>query len=349
LDILETTLRDGSYAINFAFTRDDTESICSGLEEVGFRYIEIGHGVGINASNRGHGCSFATDEEYMLSAMKVLKKAYYGVFCIPGIATTDSLESAISHGIGFVRIGTDVDRIKEAEPFIRIAKDRKIYVTTNLMKSYALTPKQFAKKVEIMEDLGSDVVYLVDSSGGMFPADIEHYFDAIRSRTSIPLGFHGHNNLGMAVANTMRAVELGFQLVDSSLQGIGRSSGNACTEHLVACLKKTRHSCDIDFLKLLVFGNQVMEPFLSKRGEHPLDIVSGYADFHSSYMPHIKKYSDKYNVDPLVLIVEMTKKDKVNIDELELERIAVNLRDKGQVMSAKFQFNKYEGKEQDAK
>ena len=320
--ILDTTLRDGSYAINFSFTAADTGVLCQELENAGLEYIEIGHGVGLNASNAGHGLAAATDAEYMSAAKRSLKKSKYGMFCIPGIATLSDLDLAADHHMGFVRIGTNVDAIETAEPFIRKAKKFGMLVAANFMKSYALSPKEFACKVQQAENYGADIVYFVDSAGGMLPHTIDDYIEAIRKKTKVDLGFHGHNNLGLALANTLRAAELGVRYIDASLQGLGRSSGNACTEILVAALEKSGVRTGIHFLKLLKIGQQYIQPLIDKRGEAALDIVAGYAEFHSSYMPKILKCAARFQVDPEILIIEACKMSKVDVDEERLNSVA---------------------------
>jgi len=249
--------------------------------------------------------------------------------------------------MGFVRIGTDVTKIVQSEKFIKKAKEIGMFVTANYMKSYAIEPKKFAEKVKLSEKYGADMVYLVDSAGGMFADDISNYYKAIREVSSIPLGFHGHDNLGLGISNSLLAVDLGFEYVDSSLQGIGRSSGNASTEILVAALKKKGVETGIDFLKLLEIGWTYVQPLLNSKGKSPLDIVAGFADFHSSYMPKILKCSAKHHVDPAILIIELCRIDKIEADEKILEEIAKKLPKSKTVFTAKYGLDRYVGEEQE--
>lgn len=349
--IIEDTLRDGSYDVNFAFTSEDTSIICKALEEVGFEYIEVGHGVGLNASNMGYGKAAQTDEEYMIAAKKALKKAKYGMFCIPGIARLEDIDLAHKHGMGFIRIGTNVTEVANSEQYIKRAKKYGMFVAANYMKSYALPPKDFAKQVKLSQKYGVDMIYIVDSAGGMFPEDIEKYYKATRSVTDLPIGFHGHDNLGLAISNSLFAAELGVEFIDTTLQALGRSAGNACTEVVVAALLKRGHKIPIDLLKVLEVGQKHVQPLISKKGRMLLDTVAGYAEFHSSYMPKIQKYSAKYGVDPARLIIEMCKVDKVNAKEHILDSVAKKLKAKGkkEVYLGKYQFNRYVGGEQDEK
>jgi len=347
VNILETTLRDGSYAINFSFTSSDTSIICKQLEDVGFKFIEIGHGVGLNACNKGYGNSAETDEEYMIAAESVLKTAKYGMFCIPGIARLKDIDLAAKHDMGFIRIGTNITEVKRSEKYIKRAKDNGMFVAANFMKSYAMPPDEFAKQVLLAEKYGADMLYIVDSSGGMFPETIKQYHEAIRKVSDIKIGFHGHDNLGLAVSNSIEALKMGFDVVDSSLQGLGRSSGNACTEVLVMALKKKGYDLDIDFLKLLEVGQTYIQPLIMTKGRMLLDIVSGYADFHSSFMHYIQKYSAKYQINPAILIIEICKIDKVNIDENILDNLSKKLKRNEDIYLGKYGFNRYIGDEQD--
>lgn len=347
INILETTLRDGSYALNFSFSAADTAIICSELEKAGFEYIEIGHGVGLNASAMGYGVAIQTDEEYMIAAEKSLSSAKYGMFCIPGIARLQDIEMAASHKMGFVRIGTNVTEVKNSKKFIKKAKSNGMMVMANYMKSYALSPVEFAEQVRFSESYGADVIYIVDSAGGMFPDDIRRYFDAIRKVSQIPIGFHGHDNLGLAIANNLEVIKVGAAFVDSSLQGLGRSSGNAASEILVAAVIKLGYELEIDFLKVLDIGQKYILPLLNSKGRNSLDIVSGFSDFHSSYMHHIHKYASKYSVNPAILIMELCKVDKVNLNETLLNEIALRIQSEKDLYLGKYNFSKYIGAEQD--
>lgn len=347
IKILDTTLRDGSYAINFSFTSTDTAVICKNLEDAGFEYIEIGHGSGLNASSSEYGKTAQTDEEYMMAAEESVTKAKYGMFCIPGIARLQDIDLASKHNMGFIRIGTDVTKVTKSEDFIKKAKNHGMLVAANYMKSYALPPEKFAEKVKMSEKFGADIVYIVDSAGGMFSENVIEYFKAIRKISSIPIGFHGHDNLGLAISNSLTAADLGIEFIDSSLQGLGRSSGNACTEILILALKKKGIETGINFHKILDIGQTYVQPLMNAKGKMPLDVISGYADFHSSYMHHIMKYSTKYNVNPINLIIEYSKVNKVEMDINELEKIAQKLKREGNVYTAKYRFNRYVGREQD--
>lgn len=346
--LLDCTLRDGSYAIDFRFTAIDTELIAGALDRVGVPLIEVGHGVGVGASRAGKGEAAESDEAYLDAASRVVRRAKVGVFCIPGIARLDDIDRAVDHGAGFIRIGTNVADAEEAEPFITHAKNRGLEVMANFMKSYTMPPHEFAERVVLAERFGADIVYIVDSAGGMLADELEDYFKAIRERTNVPVGFHGHDNLGLAVAHSLRSVELGAVIVDGSLKGMGRSAGNAPTERLVAGLLRMGISIGIDLLEVLDIGEEYVEPFLSHESMRPLDVVAGYALFHSSFMGTILKYSSRYRIDPRRLIIAVCEEDKVNAPEGMVERVAARISTEPEaVVSGRYHLHQYFGNEQD--
>ena len=151
--ILETTLRDGSYVLNFQFTASDTAILCGELERAGFSLIEVGHGIGLGASDAGLGTAAETDEAYLRAAAESIKRPRWGTFCIPGIAKVEDVEMAAQFGMRFIRIGTNVTDVEQSEPFIACAKRHGMFVCANFMKSYATAPKEFAAKARLSPEV----------------------------------------------------------------------------------------------------------------------------------------------------------------------------------------------------
>ncbi len=345
--ILDTTLRDGSYVINFQFTERDTAIIAGKLDEAGFELIEIGHGVGLGASEAGHGQAAETDEAYLRAAAGSVKRARWGMFCIPGVASLDHVDLAAQYGMKFIRIGTNVTDVPDSAPFIERAKRHNMYVCANYMKSYASEPAEFARNALLSEKYGADVVYIVDSAGGFLTGDIESYFRAVRDVSNIAIGFHGHDNLGLGVANAVRAVELGASIIDTSLQGMGRSAGNTPTELFIAVMERMGIPLGFDLLRVMDVGERYVKPLITRDGFNSIDIISGYAQFHSSYMGVIREFSSKYGVDPRKLIVALCQHDRVNAPRELVENLARSLQAEGdEVFSGRFHLDRYHGAEQ---
>lgn len=327
--IMDVTLRDGSYEVGFNFNKTDVELVGKAIKESGIEYFEIGHGQGLNASSEKNGIAACTDEEYLESAVDNLSGLKYGMFCIPGIARVEDLDLLAGYKASFVRIGcnTDEKSIKSTQPFIEHAKELGLEVFANYMKTYIASPNEFAKCVELSYNYGADNLVIVDSAGCMLPEDIKKYYDVIRdiAGAHVKVGFHGHDNLGLSVSNSLYALEIGCDIVDTSLQSLGRGAGNASTEQLIAILLRLAPECNYKLGPLMHFSEDYLRERVKFKGVSGLDTFCGIAGFHSGYMNSIRKMAKEYQVDPYDLIVEYCKIDKKNMDEAVLERIAQSL------------------------
>ncbi len=265
--ILDTSIRDGSYVFNFKFTKEDTFLIARGLSNAGIKHIEVGHGLGLKASEK-KGNAAEKDSVYIKSARDaVSEKSLIGCFFIPGIGDFEAIHSAVDAGLQFIRIGIDIDEYKKLDKYIEFCKSFNLEVWVNLMKTYLVKPKKFGEIVRYLENLGVDVISIVDSAGGMLPKDIEAYTYEGLNAGEIPLAFHGHDNLTLAVSNCLKFIECGGKFVDCSLCGLGRGAGNASTEILAGILKKMN--------------------LLSKEinNQRLLELAENYKNFLSSFKP----------------------------------------------------------------
>ena len=347
--LLDSTLRDGSYAINFRFSRQDTFTICQTLDRLGFPYIEVGHGIGLGASEAGRGTAAATDEQYMEAAAEAVQQGRWGMFCIPGIAKIEHIEMAAAHGMDFIRIGTNAEDYEHSKPFIELAKRRGMFVCSNFMKSYGCSPKEFAVYAGHAVDFGADLVYIVDSAGGMFPEEILQYAETLREHDpKIKIGFHGHNNLGMATVNALRACQHSFDLIDVSLEGIGRSSGNTPTGEFLGALHRLGIKHGLNILDVLDAGEKLIRPWLPRRNTTSLDTICGMCQFHTSYLPLIQKTCLKFHVDPRRLIMEVSHISKTEAPEELVESLAGQLAQAGKHGDWKTIYNTYHGNEQES-
>jgi 4-hydroxy 2-oxovalerate aldolase len=334
---LDCTLRDGSYVVDFDFTAQDTTNMVARLRELGFPYIEVGHGIGLGASRKGMGVAAASDEEYMAAASEgVGHGSKWGMFCIPGVARLQDVDGAAAFKMGFIRIGCEVANVEEAKPFIERARHHGIYVFSNLMKSYAASPNEFAKQAAKCVEYGAQCVYIVDSAGGMFPGDIGAYANAVRDVCpDVRLGFHGHNNLGLGVANALHAADVGCDVIDVSLQGLGRSGGNVPSEQFICALiayGEGEHSdgtwvahydVPYDPVAIMQAGDDLVRQYVQPISS--LDVTAGLGQFHSSYMPRILSVAKAKRVDPRRLILAVSARDKLNAPIALIEECAAAL------------------------
>ena len=347
MKILDCTLRDGSYAINFQFSKNQTSKICYDLESCKVPFIEIGHGVGLGASQNGYGKAMESDETYMIAANEVLSTSKWGMFSIPGISKSDDYLKASDYNMQFIRIGIDPNNFDQSKKFITLAKKLNFYTCVNFMKSYNINPKKFSEFALEAHKLGGDVVYIVDSAGSMLPDQISKYINEIKNKSDkIKIGFHGHDNLGLATANSLKAFEMGADIVDASLLGIGRGAGNTSIEKFVCTLLKLGVDLDIDPIKLMDVSEKYFETLNVNNGINSIDTISGLSSFHSSYMNIIQQYANKYQVDPRKLIISVCNYNQIDAPIELVEREAKKLASYGLEDNWKWLYNKYFGSEQ---
>lgn len=345
--ILDCTLRDGSYVVDFAFTKETTRTIAARLGRLGFPLIEVGHGIGLGASAKGMGVAAASDEEYMVAAESSGCKfgVNWGMFCIPGIASIEDVDLAASHGMNFIRVGCEVANVEDVKPFIERAREHGMYVFSNLMKSYAAPVDEFVTQALKCVAYGAQCVYIVDSAGGMMPGDIRTYANALREAApTIKLGFHGHNNLGLGVANALMCADMGFDVIDTSLQGLGRSGGNVPAEQLIAALIRSGYDVPYDVVDVMQAGEDLIRPMMRDPGLSSLDVTAGLAQFHSSYMPRVLSVAKERRVDPRRLILAVCERDILNAPMWLIEECAATIKARG--LSSLLIPGPYHGQEQ---
>jgi 4-hydroxy 2-oxovalerate aldolase len=328
--LLDCTIRDGSYAIDFKFTEADTALIASQLDAAGIGWIEVGHGVGLGASDAGKGRAAAHDLHVIAHTRERVRDARIGAFFIPGIGRPQDLRDAAAVGLDFVRLGYDADEIEKVLPSLEVAREAGLEVFVNFMKSYGITPAEFARGAAMAEQAGATGAYVVDSAGGMLPTEVSAYISAARAECAIPLGFHGHNNLHLAVANSLAAHEAGAEFIDTSVYGIGRSSGNVPTEVMAAVFSLMGIDCGVDPLAIIDLAEAYLTPLAEHLHPHDMIAVSlGLGRFHSSFLPAALAAAEAAGVNPFRLIVALGRTDVMRMTEADLEAAVASLRDGG--------------------
>lgn len=302
--ILDVTIRDGSYVNNFQFTIDDVRNIINGLEEAGIELIEVGHGVGLGASEAGYGLAAATDEEYLRIASETARKAKLVTMILPGIGDIRLIELAAKYGIYLLRIAPNVTEAEKAKPYVEEARRLGLKTSVNLLKTYLVSTQEMVDIAKRVEDFGADIIYLVDSAGGMIPEETTERVSALIKALKIPVGFHGHNNISLAQANAVSAVRSGATYIDTSLCGMGRSGGNVQTEVFAGFLIKEGYPIKLNLIKLLEVAEKYVKPLMPyQQGIDQKDFLYGYAQLHSSFEKLILKFSKLYDIDPYTLIL----------------------------------------------
>lgn len=326
LQIIDCTLRDGSNAINFKFKRDLTKNILISLEKAGVRWIDMGHGFGLGASKKCGKPASLSDEEYMELAKSYLKKAKFGFFFLAKFGEKKDIKLASKKGVNFLRIGANITEVDQIEEFIKYAKEQELIVNVCLMKAYAANIKDYIKVLEKLKKWEVNLITLMDSAGTMFPKKVKEYIIQGKVNVGVPLGFHAHNNLQLAIGNTITAIESGAEEIDVSIGGLGRSAGNAPTEILAILLEKYGWGRLLDYKILSDLNDKYIFPLI--KGENRFSskaLTFGFAGFHSSFFPLIVKLCKKYpSIDYRDVVLAVSAEEKVNVTEGLIENIIQN-------------------------
>jgi 4-hydroxy 2-oxovalerate aldolase len=331
MNILECTIRDGGYAIDFQWEPAEIEGIVRELAAAGFEHIEIGHGLGLGASRQSTP-SRCTDAEMATIASGVKGRARIGAFFIPGIGTEDDLRRFRDLGGDFIRIGTDVSQSEAAWPYAELAATLGYDVRYNFMKTYVAKPFEILRRASALVDHGATTIAVVDSAGGMLPDQVAAYVDVLRAGLSVEIGFHGHNNLLLANANSLMAIQRGATTIDTTLLGMGRGGGNAQTETMLVVLDRAGFATGINPLEVAKIAERYVSAKPARlKGANELELIYGFALFHSGFTKRVQDVAGAFGVSYQELILEISRYAKENPSTELIEEAAAQLRNEGRV------------------
>lgn len=325
--IIDSTLRDGMHAVSHQFSTEDMATIASALEKAGIQAIDVSHGDGLGGSSLQYGFSRHSDEEYLKAVSEVVHTAKISVLLIPGIGTIHDLEMAAANHARIVRVATHATEADIAAQHIKAAKRLGMEAIGFLMMSHMVDANKLLEQAKIFESCGADMVYVTDSAGAMTPQDVRTRIEIVKQEISIPIGFHAHNNLGLAVANTLQAIECGAASVDATLKGLGAGAGNCPTEVLAAVLKKTGVETGIDLYGIMDAADDIVVP----RMHRPITIdknslTIGYAGVYGSFLLHAIKAANQFGVDARDILCEMGQRKTVGGQEDMIMNVAYELK-----------------------
>lgn len=330
LQLLDCTLRDGANIVGTGFDRSTTLAILEGLCDASIPIIEFGHSKGIGGSRVSGKMVPLSDKEYIKIAEPFMRKASVGMFCQPGIATEELLEMVAENGLGFIRIGCNGNEVDDAYKLIHKAISLGIDVRFSMKKAYILTPTELIEKALRIQDEGIKSVTIMDSAGTMTPDQVSQYISTMVAALDIPVGFHGHNNLGLSVGNSLVAAKSGASILDTCLMGMGRSAGNTPTEILTAILIREGFLIGVDPKKIISFIEtklQSLVPF-HQAPVLPKDIILGYAGCHSNLLNSFEDIAQEECVEIYDLIVATSASSRNNPNKELIREVAKSLRKK---------------------
>ena len=310
--LTDTTLRDGSHAMRHQFTRQQVRAVVEALDKAGVPVLEVTHGDGLAGSSIQYGFSRTNEMDLIEEACKAATHARIAALLLPGIGTRNELKEAVTRGIQVVRIATQCTEADISQQHFGMAKEMGLEAIGFLMMSHMRPPEALAEQALLMESYGADCVYIVDSAGALLPDGAAARVRALKQTLKIQVGFHAHNNLGLAIGNTLAAVEVGADQVDGTLRGLGAGAGNAATELIAAALDKRGLNPGVDVFGLLDAAEFVVAPFMPFQPIPDRDSIAiGYAGVYSTFLLHAKRLGKQYGVDPLDILVELGRRKTV--------------------------------------
>lgn len=296
--ILDATLRDGSYAVDFAFEEPFVRELLDRLDATPVGKVEIGHGLGFEAERAGIKACTIDLPRWCEIARDTMSGTDWGMFAQPGFSRLTTLVELCDRGMSFVRIGMEAEKVGDHLDYLARASEICDEVYLNLMKTSSTPVEDLPKLLDGIPQVRG--LYVVDSYGSMLPVDVHRYVSAAREICPV-VGFHGHNNLGMANANSIAAFEAGAVLADGTLDGIGRGAGNAETESLAGIIH-TLGEDRFDYkelAKLAHFCRTSIDPLPEDR---TMQVLGGVIGVHSGHFPLIEELSQELSVDPAALM-----------------------------------------------
>lgn len=330
--ITEVALRDGSHAIRHQFTVDQVTSVAKALDEANVPYIEVSHGDGLGGSTLQYGLSLTDEYELIEAAASVVKNSKIAVLLLPGIGLEDDLKHAAKLGAKMARIATHVTEADVSPVYINLAKELGMETVGFLMMSHMAPTAKLVEQAKLMESYGADTVYVVDSAGALLPNQVTERIKALKDSLSVNVGFHGHNNLSLAMANTLAAIEAGATRIDGSMRCLGAGAGNTQTEVLVAVLDKLGIETGIDVYKMMDIAEDLVAPILEKPQEITKDgLILGYAGVYSSFLLHAQRAAKRFNIDSRDILLELGKQHIVGGQEDMIVDVAQELAKKKNV------------------
>jgi 4-hydroxy 2-oxovalerate aldolase len=317
ITVCDATLRDGSHAYSHQITLEQVKAYATAAEAAGFNFLEVGHGNGLGASSLQVGESLVPEAEMLRAAKACLRRTKLSVHIIPGFATINrEIAGAIDAGVELFRVGchcTEADITQRHISHVRSAGREAWGV---LMMSHMVSADVLLEETRKMQSYGAQGIVLMDSAGAYFPADVTAKVGLLAEKLEVPVGFHAHNNLGLAVANSLAALEAGARILDGTGRGFGAGAGNAPIELLAAVLIKLGYPTMLDLYKALDAGDLAAKLFAGSLPEsNGITIVSGMTGVFSGFAKPVQRAARQFGVDGRDIFFELGKRQVVGGQE----------------------------------
>jgi 4-hydroxy-2-oxovalerate/4-hydroxy-2-oxohexanoate aldolase len=324
----DMSLRDGMHPKRHQISLDQMVRISTALDDAGVPLIEVTHGDGLGGASINYGFPVHSDEDYLRAVVPRMKRARVSALLLPGIGTVDDLKMAVDCGVKTIRVATHCTEADVSGQHIGMARKLGVDTVGFLMMAHMTPPEALLAQAKLMEGYGANCIYCTDSAGYMLPDDVTARITLLRAElaNSTEIGFHGHHNLAMGIANSLAAIAAGARRIDGSAAGLGAGAGNTPLEVMLAVLERMEAVTGIDLYKLMDVAEDLVVPMMDQPIRIDRDaLVLGYAGVYSSFLLFAKRAGDKYGVSSRDILVEMGKRKTVGGQEDMIEDVALDL------------------------
>jgi 4-hydroxy-2-oxovalerate/4-hydroxy-2-oxohexanoate aldolase len=328
ITVHDMTLRDGMHPKRHLMTLEQMKTIACGLDEAGVPLIEVTHGDGLGGSSVNYGFPAHTDEEYLGTVIPLMKQAKVSALLLPGIGTVDHLKMARELGVNTIRVATHCTEADVSEQHITFARKLGMDTVGFLMMAHMNSAEGLVKQAKLMESYGANCIYVTDSAGYLLPDGVKERLTAVRQalKPETELGFHGHHNLAMGIANSIAAIECGATRIDAAAAGLGAGAGNTPMEVLVAVCDRMGIDTGVDVWKIQDVAEDLVFPIMDFPIRIDRDALTlGYAGVYGSFLLFAKRAAAKYGLSARDILVELGRKKMVGGQEDMIEDTAMTM------------------------
>jgi 4-hydroxy-2-oxovalerate/4-hydroxy-2-oxohexanoate aldolase len=325
----DMSLRDGMHPKRHQISIEQMIKVATALDAAGVPLIEVTHGDGLGGASINYGFPAHTDEAYLRAVVPELKRSRVSALLLPGIGTVDHLRMAADCGVKTIRVATHCTEADVSGQHIRLGRKMGLDTVGFLMMAHMTPPEALAAQGKLMESYGANCIYCTDSAGYMLPDDVTARIGALRCvlAPETEIGFHGHHNLGMGIANSLAAMEAGASRIDASAAGLGAGAGNTPLEVFVAVLNRMGVEHGVDLYGVMDVAEDLVVPMMDTPVRIDRDaLILGYAGVYSSFLLFAKRASEKYGVPSRDILVEMGKRKTVGGQEDMIEDVALDMK-----------------------
>ena len=324
----DMTLRDGMHPKRHLMTLEQMKAVAQGLDAAGVPLIEVTHGDGLGGASVNYGFPAHSDEEYLSAVIPLMKQAKVSALLLPGIGTVDHLRMAHELGVNTIRVATHCTEADVSEQHITLGRKMGMDTVGFLMMAHMNSPEGLVKQALLMEGYGANCIYVTDSAGYMLPDDVKARLTAVRAalKPETELGFHGHHNLAMGIANSLAAIECGATRIDAAAAGLGAGAGNTPMEVLVAVCARMGIATGVDLFKIQDVAEDLVVPMMDFPVRIDRDALTlGYAGVYGSFLLFAKRAEKRYGVPAREILLELGRRGLVGGQEDMIEDTAMTM------------------------